>query len=310
MTRFATLILVAALGAPLVANAQSPDLSVVGRWDVVVRRDGRDTPAWFEIRKSGNGTLVGEYVGQVGSARPVSRFTFASGELRFAVPPQWERIDQDIAYTGRMEGDSLRGEMTEGSGARFTWTAHRAPALRRAAAPVWGAPIRLFDGKTLAGWRPDADSSRWRAVDGVLQNTRGGGANLRTERTFGDFKLHIEFRYPKGGNSGVYLRGRHEVQISDAAPISGLEQLGAVYGFLAPNPPAPAQPGVWQTYDITLVGRTLTVVHNGKRIICEREIPGITGGAIDSNEGAPGPILLQGDHTAVEYRNIVLTPAK
>ncbi|PYP50103.1 MAG: DUF1080 domain-containing protein, partial [Gemmatimonadetes bacterium] len=145
---------------------------------------------------------------------------------------------------------------------------------------------------------------------GVLSNQKGG-ANLVTDRTVTDFKLHVEFRYPAHGNSGIYLRGRHEVQIEDPdVGTTPSETLGAIYGFIAPNESVGKKPGEWQTYDITLVGRLLTVVLNGHRIICEQNIPGPTGGALDSNEGAPGPIFLQGDHGPVEYRNIVLTPAR
>ncbi|MFM7858964.1 MAG: family 16 glycoside hydrolase, partial [Flammeovirgaceae bacterium] len=68
--------------------------------------------------------------------------------------------------------------------------------------------------------------------------------------------------------------------------------------------------GEWQSYDITLVGRTVTVVANGVTVICNQVIPGITGGAIDSHEDEPGPLFLQGDHGPIEYRNIVVTPAK
>jgi hypothetical protein len=123
--------------------------------------------------------------------------------------------------------------------------------------------------------------------------------------------LHIEFRYPKESNSGVYLRGRYEVQVEDnkgKEPSS--TYFGGVYGFLTPNEMAAKAAGEWQSYDITLVGRKVTVVANGKKIICDQNIPGITGGALDSNEGAPGPIMLQGDHGPIEYRNIVITPAK
>jgi hypothetical protein len=126
-----------------------------------------------------------------------------------------------------------------------------------------------------------------------------------------DFKLHIEFRYPKGSNSGVYLRGRYEVQIEDlegAEPPSDV--IGAVYGFLPPNASASKGPGEWQTYDITLVGRLVTVVFNGQTVICRSEIPGITGGALDSREGEPGPIYLQGDHGPIEYRNITIAVPK
>jgi hypothetical protein len=137
------------------------------------------------------------------------------------------------------------------------------------------------------------------------------GSNIITDGRYSDFKLHIEFRYPKGSNSGVYLRGRYEVQIED---LEGAEPpndvIGGVYGFLAPSEQVVKGPGEWQTYDITLVGRLVTVVFNGKTVICNAEIPGITGGALDSREGEPGPIYLQGDHGPIEFRNIMITPAK
>ncbi len=123
--------------------------------------------------------------------------------------------------------------------------------------------------------------------------------------------MHIEFRFPPESNSGVYLRGRYEVQVMDSKgmePQSGL--FGGVYGFIAPSEMAAKAPGEWQYFDITLIGRMVTVVANGTQVICNREIPGITGGALDSNEEEPGPIYLQGDHGAIDYRNIIITPAK
>ena len=138
-----------------------------------------------------------------------------------------------------------------------------------------------------------------------------GVINIITDQTFNDFKLHIEFRYPEGSNSGVYLRGRYEIQVEDnrgQEPLSTF--FGGIYGFITPNEMAAKAPGEWQTYDVTLVGRRVTVVANGKKIITDQIIPGITGGALDSKEGEPGPIMLQGDHGPVEYRNIIITPAK
>jgi len=148
-------------------------------------------------------------------------------------------------------------------------------------------------------------------IDGALTITTVG-ADLVTTRKFSDFKLHVEFRYPKDGNSGVYLRGRYEVQIEDSPAREWPEaiDLGAIYGFLSPNHSAGTRADEWQSFDITLIGRRVTVVLNGQTIIADQIIPGITGGALDSDEGAPGPILLQGDHTSVAFRNIVLTPAK
>jgi hypothetical protein len=126
-----------------------------------------------------------------------------------------------------------------------------------------------------------------------------------------DFKLHLEFKYPKGSNSGVYLRGRYEVQIEDSPSYAVPdESIGGVYGFLAPERNAVKGPGQWQTYDITLVGRRVTVVLNGVTVINDREIPGTTGEAMICDEGAPGPIMLQGTEGPIQYRHIVLTPAK
>ena len=84
---------------------------------------------------------------------------------------------------------------------------------------------------------------------------------------------------------------------------------GAVYGFIAPSEDAGKSENEWQSLDITLVGRRITVVVNGKTVICDQKIYGITGGALDSDEAAPGPMLLQGDHGPVEFRNLILTPA-
>ena len=137
-----------------------------------------------------------------------------------------------------------------------------------------------------------------------------GSANLATDQKFNDFKLHLEFRVPKGANSGVYLRGRYELQIDDSAGLEpSSHHLGGVYGFIAPSENAARPAGEWQSMDVTLVGRMITYDLNGTTIICNREIPGITGGALDSAEAEPGPLLLQGDHGPIEYRNIVITPA-
>jgi hypothetical protein len=147
-------------------------------------------------------------------------------------------------------------------------------------------------------------------VSGVLHNA-DSGANLATDQKFDDFKLHLEFRVPKGANSGVYLRGRYELQIDDAAGLDpSSHHLGGVYGFIAPSESVARPAGEWQSMDVTLVGRMITYDLNGTTIICNREIPGITGGALDSAEADPGPLLLQGDHGPVEYRNIVITLAK
>jgi Domain of Unknown Function (DUF1080) len=283
---------------------------IEGRWDITVDVDGKKSPSWFEVRHSGLHTLVGQFVGFGGSARPISRVNFIDGKISFSIPPQWEEEDKDLSVEGTLDGDKLSGSMTFSNGKIHSWTGVRAPALRATTEPAWGNPVLLFDGRSLEGWHAMGED-QWKAEAGILQSPKKG-SNFATDKTFTDFKLHIEFRYTKGSNSGVYLRGRYEVQVIDSKgsePSSVL--LGGIYGFISPSEMVAKEPGEWQTYDITLVGRMVTVVANGKTIICNQEIPGITGGALDSNEDAPGPIVLQGDEEgSVDYRNIVITPAK
>jgi hypothetical protein len=231
-------------------------------------------------------------------------------KFSFAIPPQWEDGKGDFKMDGAVKGDALSGTVVMPDGKSFSFTGQRAPVLRRQGQPSWGTPVTLFNGKDLSGWIALGNTNQWVVSDGILKSPKSG-ANIRTEKTFRDFKLHIEFRYPKESNSGVYLRGRYEVQISDnqgALPTRG--DFGSIYGFIIPAEMAARAAGEWQKYDITLIGRMVTVVANGKPIITNQEIPGITGGALDSKEAEAGPIMMQGDHGPVEYRNIVITPAK
>jgi hypothetical protein len=307
---FLLLVLVAAAATADEPAAQRRSQSVIGRWDLTVRGPDGEYPSWFEVRRSGRRTLVGSFVGQFGSARPISRVEFDKGRVRFSIPPQWEERRDDLTFEGSVDGDAIQGQTTDDKGRRLTWTARRAPALTRERPPRWGDPTELFNGRDLTGWKPRSSSVKngWLVRDSVLVNATPGN-DLLTERQFTDFKLYAEFRYPKGSNSGIYLRGRYEVQIEDNygdEPDS--HKIGGVYGFLTPCLNAARKPGEWQTMEITLVGRTVTVVFNGERVIDRQAIPGITGGALDSDEGMPGPILLQGDHGAVEFRKVTLTP--
>ncbi len=306
----AALMLVAVGYGGTFAQSRSASDGLIGRWDLVVQRGGQTAPSWLEVERSGTATLVGQFVGSGGSARPIARIDVTDGTFRFAIPPQWESNPRDITFEGRLVGDRITGTTTMGDGETVTWTGTRAPALRRTAAPTWGTPVRLLDGTSLDGWKPiGRGDSQWSVVDGILRNAKSG-ANLMTSRTFEDFKLHAEFRVPKGANSGVYLRGRYELQVDDAAGLEpSSHHLGGLYGFIAPSENVARAAGEWQSMDVTLIGRMLTYTLNGTTVICNREIPGITGGALDSAEGEPGPLLLQGDHGPVEYRNIVVTPA-
>ncbi len=206
---------------------------------------------------------------------------------------------------------------------RAEFSGKRIPALppRPDLAKVkFGAPIPLFNGRDLAGWKTkEADlKSAWVVENGVLANlppahapgaARTRTANLRTEREFEDFNLKLEVSVPAGSNSGVYLRGIYEIQVFDSygKPLDS-HNMGALYSRITPSVAAEKPAGEWQTLDLTLVDRHVTVVLNGTTIIDNQPALGCTGGAMWSDQFRPGPIFLQGDHGAVSYRNIVLRP--
>ncbi len=284
---------------------------VLGRWDLTVHGADGAYPSWLEVLLRKETELMGRFVGRFGSNRHVSEITYNGGELFVRIPVQYERSKSDLVFKGRLDRDRLEGTTEDEKGTPLKWTGARAPAMLRDATPTWGKPIDLFNGKDLSGWklRGTGRDKCWNVAAGALTNTPPC-VDIITERTFTDFKLHAEFNIVPKSNSGVYLRGRYEVQIQDDAEraMDSL-RMGGVYGFLRPATNASGRPGDWQTFDVTLLGRRVTVVLNGKTIVDGAEIPGITGGALDSDEGAPGPLMLQGDHGQISFRKIVITPA-
>lgn len=288
-------------------NHVADSLGLEGRWDLTLVMDGKEAPSWLEIKKSGTRTLVGYFVGVSGSARPVSVVNVRGSEFSFAIPPQWEEGTNDLSVTGSINGGKLSGTIVFPDGKSYQWTGVRAPLLREQKKAQWGKTVNLIQ-PGLKGWHASGEN-QWVIKDGILTSPKPG-SNLITDQKFKDFKIHAEFRYPKNGNSGIYLRGRYEVQIADSKGLAAASVYqGGVYGFVAPSDQVAAGPGEWQSYDVTLIGRMVTIVCNGKTVVTNQEIPGITGGALDSNEGEPGPIMLQGDHEPVEFRALTITPA-
>ncbi|MDX2032479.1 MAG: DUF1080 domain-containing protein [Blastocatellia bacterium] len=285
--------------------------AILGRWDLTVL--GTDAPysSWLEVTREG-GKLSGRFVGRFGSARPIQKIEFKDGALNFSLPRQYENMKVDLVFAGTLAGGKLAGTTNGEDGATLKWTGVRAPALPPAANPQWGAPIQLFNGRDLSGWRLRAEKARgcWSVEEGTMTNSRGC-VDIMTEEKFSDFKLSLEFKLVENSNSGIYLRGRHEVQVlDDAGKPAESHGMGGLYGFLTPLTNATKKAGEWQKAEITLLGRQLTVVLNGQVLLDKQEMPGITGGALDSDEGAPGPIMFQGDHGKVWYRNVILTPRK
>ena len=282
----------------------------LGRWDATIERPGRAFPTWFEIEEGPDG-LRGRLVGEVGSARPIERFQLEGGRLRFALKPQYEPRKTDLEFVAEADGGRLRGTFLDNDGSTVAWTAKRAPDFAGRKVEAWGDPIDLI-AQGLDAWTarsPEAPFC-WSIQDGMLANS-GVGSDLVTKARFGDFRLEAEYSYPQGSNSGIYLRGRYEMQIlDDAGGGNGVGNSGAIYGFLAPKVNAAKPAGEWQRAEIELVGRTVTIVLNGVTIHDHAEIPGITGGALESDEAEPGPLFLQGDHGPVTFRRLVVTPAR
>ena len=283
----------------------------LGRWDLTLKAPDREYPSWLELSQEGD-LLKAQMVGRWGNARPLPRAEITDGKLTFVSPKEEEDSKSDLVFEAKLISNHLIGTVNGPDGNKWSWSGVRAPSLKRAGTPKWGKPVQLFNGKDLTGWRQSQPNAKpaWTVENGILVSP-GHGPELINDSKFEDFKLHVEFNIGQEANSGVYLRGRYETQIeTDSVQEPPSHHTGGIYGFIAPSPELPRKADEWQTFDITLVGRTVTVVQNGKTVIDHKEIPGITGGALDSHEGLPGPIYLQGSEKGhVQFRNIVLTPA-
>jgi hypothetical protein len=308
------LSLVLAAGLALQGSAKAPtDDDYVGRWNVKIT-DAEDTFASGGIqvdRKAG--VLSAGLVWRSGSYAPVKSVAVEDGTLVMVraggKPGQLERFE------ARREGDLLKGTATYADGKVHHFEARRAPLLVNRKAPAWGKPVALFDGKTLSGWalRDPKAKNGWAVANGELVVVEPkGNADLVSDTKFQDARLHLEFNVEPKSNSGVYMRGRYEIQILDN-PNDGMaldsHGCGAVYSRMAPKAKAAKAAGEWQTMDVTLVGRQVSVVLNGTEVV-SGVVDGITGGAFNPFEGEPGALMLQGDHGKVRFRNIVLTPAE
>lgn len=304
-----------------------PD-ALLGDWTVELESG---EPTWLSVYEKDGSVEVRMRV-YVGPEGPYQIDTVEGEEIRFTMKPKRVRkgseewIDQEVVVAPEKEGvvgRIIRTPRNGGEGEEISFTGSRIPPMPDSAPDLsevrFGQPISLFNGKDLTGWRAyESDKIMgWSVEDGVLVNTTpktdfsatGDFANLRTEADFGDFWLHIEFLIEADRNSGVYLRGTYEAQVVDRdSRMQGLQGLGAIFGRIEPAVDAAKPPGEWQTYDITLVDRHVTVFLNGIKVIDNQPVIGPTGGAINTDPMAPGPIYLQGDHTAVQYRDIYLAP--
>ena len=298
----------------------------IGRWAFRLP-DGN--PAWLRIKPDATAGLLWS----VGSAKPAGTVSIEGDTVSFKRPFSWRPFGESNVYrikkpiTGRLNdaGQLVLSVIqtcqdVEGT---LSLTGKRMPPMPPAPDEtrlVFGPPIDLLaDG--LVGWKLTNPQKKngWRIEGGVLINETpksdfaayGDYGNLRTKRDFMDFELSLEYNVPLKGNSGIYLRGAYEVQVVDRdSRMQGIQGPGAVFGRIKPTGNAGYPGGQWNRYRLLLVDRHITVELNGKRVIDNVPLEGCTGGGINADDTAPGPIFLQGDHTSVQYRNMFLRPVK
>ena len=305
----AFLILASALAIPALPQQNSSPF--LGRWDFDVNTHNGPGANWLGITEK-NGNLEVWFQPTGGHVHQVNDFHVDGSHLTLTVSTA-SATQPAMIWDLDAAGDKLTG--VEKRGDRSTpLTGVRAPELNRSAPNQWTKPQPLFNGKNLAGWEPigDVANNHWVVKNGLLVN-EARGANLKSTRKFEDFKLHFEVNCPEGANSGFYLRGRYEVQLEyepvNSEPME--RQMGSIYGRIPPSSELPRTPGKWETFDVTLVGRTVSIVRNGVKIIDAKQIEGITGGALDADEGKPGSFYIQGDHTGgLQFRNITVSVPK
>ncbi len=309
------------LWAAAACSAWAADARFNGRWDITVTSEPRNRAWWLEINGAETEKPTGKFVSAfAGDMNVIQELSIKPGEITFG----WLRTERPsdsepertrhLVYKARLVGDRLEGTFAvEGQNRPpLKWIGVRAPVIRDKDDGTWGEgkPVRLFNGKDLTGWRSTGSGAPagWSVVNGILTST-GHATNLISDAKFWNFAIHVEYRVGAHSNSGIGLRGRYEIQVlEDYGRPPDTHSNGALYSRVAPIENASKPAGEWQTYDIRLVGRQVTVVLNGKKVIDKAEVEGLTAIAIDPNEAEPGPIYLQGDHGPVEFRNIVVTP--
>jgi hypothetical protein len=298
--------------------AFTADADYNGRWDITANTKPRPRAWWLELNGVGSPNPTGKFVSAYnGDMNNIDSITVEDGVLHFKINrPNRGNQKQALGmiYTARLVNGKLEGTVVAEGQDRppLPWTGVRAPVIKDKDDGTWkkGEPIALFNGKDMTGWKglvPGAEV-KWTVQDGVLRNAPPT-TDIISERSFWNYELHCDFRIIEHSNSGIGLRGRYEIQIlEDYGQPPNSHGAGALYSRIAPSINASKPVGEWQSYDIRLVGRTLTVVHNGKKVLDKVEIEGLTAIADNPDEGEPGPFIIQGDHSYVEIKSFVVTP--
>lgn len=280
----------------------------LGRWNLTGVGENAGV-YWLEIKDEG-GLLTGMFLNRGGSPVKLATVKVENGELFFqGAPPARGPAPE---YRARIQAGKLAGTIAT-SVRTIEFVGERPPkwpSFDANAAHKKGPRVELFDGKSMDTWDV-ADKSKpsgWSVVDGAMTNTPHAN-NLVSRQKFQDFTIHAEYKLETNSNSGIYLRGRYELQVLDdyGKPPEAHSHM-SIYAWKAPAVNASKPVGEWQAMDATVVGNKVTVFLNGSKVHDNATLEAITGGALDAKETEPGPIMIQGDHEKVTYRKVTVTP--
>jgi hypothetical protein len=299
-------VCVVAVAAGLTARAQHSPFA--GRWNLTGTGPDTDHIYWLEIKEDA-GKLTGLFLNRGGSPAELGVVKVENGDLIFQTG-RAPRLGPE--FHAHAQGTLLRGWVDD-NGHKVEWTgAHPPvwPAANANGAHSYGSVIELFDGKSLdaCGVQDRSRPMGWTVDDGALTN--GANANnLVSKAKFKDFKIHAEYKLVADSNSGIYLRGRYELQVlGDYGKPPDVHSHMAVYGWVAPLANATRPYEEWNIAEAIIVGNRVTALLNGQKVQDNTTIQAITGGALDADETAAGPVMIQGDHSKVWYRKVIVTP--
>lgn len=306
---------------PFAAPDQNPFL---GRWNMTGTGEDSTRVYWLEVSEA-NGQLSAMFLNRGGHPRPPAEFALEGNELTWAVAAGGGDNPTFYRFSARVENGQLVGTETLPARGRrggaaaeprvVNFVGVRPPSWPPAnanGAHTYGEPVVLFGPGSASldaftGQFPNRELG-WTVEDGVMNN--GDGANnLVSRQTFRDFKVEAEYRLAEASNSGIYLRGRYELQVFEDHGDEPFDRGHmSIYGRVAPTVNASRPTGEWQQMEAVIVGNRVTVTLNGQRVHDNVVIDGITGGALNARETEPGPLMIQGDHSGVWFRRVVVTP--
>ena len=304
--RFLTVVVTLAV-AVLSVTLGADDKAFLGRWTLMGSGD-RPGAYWLEVKEDG-GKLSALFLNRGGHPTPAENVRVEGNELIFL---HGTGTQPKAEFRGKLAGDKLTATLKRGDqtlmlngGKAPTWPPSNANGQH-----TYGKPVVLFDGKSLDafGVQNATVPMNWSIEDGVMTNGEHAN-NLVSKEKFKDFKINAEYKVGPGTNSGIYLRGRYELQVLDEFGKPTFERGHmSIYGWKAADVNASKPAGEWQDMEAIVVGNHVTVTHNGKRVHDNAVLQAITGGALDNDELAAGPIMIQGDHSKVWFRKITVTP--